>query len=458
MNSIKTKLMGSYLLVTVLTVTFLISFLLVYIQTSYMDNVRKILLERAESYSNFYNEYMSNEPLINSVERMQKTLPEEDVQIQFYDKDGYILSDSLNVISTKETKLSYDVEKALTGKIQICEYKNEKEELLALSYPLKNDNTVVGVIRLITSMEVYHQSIKKVIIDFIATGTGITLIVAIISYLLSVSITNPIENLTKEAAQMAGGKLKASIQINSKDEIGKLADTLNFMAEEINKREKLKNEFIASVSHDIRTPLTSIRGWVETLNADDNNLNAEFKEGLSIIENESIRLSNMVEDLLDFSKFSIGKIKLNITSIDLTSFLTNIVKYVEPRAVRQNITLKTDFPESSTIIEADEKRIKQVLFNLLDNSMKNTPMKGEIVIGYQVNDLVLDLFIKDSGYGIPKEELAQVTQKFYVGSNKNAGSGLGLSIVEEIVKLHQWKLEIESTQGIGTKVTMKVIL
>lgn len=456
MNSLKTKMMGSYLLVTVLTVAFLLSYLLLYIQSSYMDNIKKILNERAESYSNFYHEYLSDESIINNTKRMQETFPVSDVQMQIYDKNGILLSDSLNMIPSHQLKLIPDVKKALSGVVEMKEYPNEN--LLALAYPLKRGTTVVGVIRLVTSLEAYHQTIRTISFDFIATGIGIILIVGIISYLLSINITKPIQSLTAAAGEMASGKYSSKVPIKSKDEIGKLADTLNFMAEEIEKREQLKNEFIASVSHDIRTPLTSIRGWVETLNSDDQCLNEEYKEGLSIIENESIRLSAMVEDLLDFSKFSIGKITMDLVDIDLTLLLTSVIKHIEPRALRQSIILHKAFPKISCVIKADEKRLKQILFNLLDNSLKNTPQNGTIIMGYQIAEQTLDMYVEDSGCGILQEDLSKVTQKFFVGKNNNAGSGLGLSIVEEIVKLHQWKLTISSTFDVGTKVVIQIPL
>ena len=241
MNSIKTKMMGSYLLVTVLTVTFLISFQLIYIRSSYMDNIKKVLLERAESYSSFYNEYLSNDTLVNNVGRIQKTLLEDDVQIQIYDKSGIILSDSLSMLPLGESKLSPDISRGLAGASQFRKYIHNKEELLALSFPLKRNHSVVGVIRFVTSLEAYNHTIWRITFDFIATGIGIVLIVAIISYLLSANITRPIQSLTKAAQEMAGGKYYSDLHIDSRDEIGKLANTLNFMAGEIDKREKLKD-------------------------------------------------------------------------------------------------------------------------------------------------------------------------------------------------------------------------
>lgn len=458
MNSIKMKMMGSYLLVTVLTVAFLLSFLLLYIQSSYMDNIKKIMLERADSYSSFYSAYLSDSSLVSISESMQKTFSQDDVQVQIYDKNGLILCDSLNMVPSRKDGVSQDVRKAMAGGIMFHEFKKGNETLLALSNPLKRGNSVVGVIRLITSLEAYHKTVDKITLDFIATGTGIVLIVAIISYLLSINITKPIESLTAAANEMAGGKYSSKVHIRTKDEIGKLADTLNFMSDEIEKREKMKNEFIASVSHDIRTPLTSIRGWIETLNSDDPCPEEDQREGLSIIENESIRLSAMVEDLLDFSKLSIGKIALELTDIDLSKLLSYVKKQMEPRALRQSINLELTLPGETFHVKGDEKRLKQIMFNLLDNSLKNTPHNGRIQFGYQVLDQKVELYVEDTGCGIPGEELPNVTKKFYVGNNKNAGSGLGLSIVDEIVQLHGWRLQIQSKQNAGTKVSIEIML
>ena len=195
---------------------------------------------------------------------------------------------------------------------------------------------------------------------------------------------------------------------------------------------------------------------METLISGDTELDEESREGLGIIKNESIRLSAMVEDLLDFSKFSTGNIKLDMVDIDLNSLLSDIQKIVEPRTIRQNITLSTDYPEQNCMIKADEKRLKQILFNLLDNSLKNTPGGGNITIGFRNITDSVELYVEDTGCGIPEDELKEITGKFYVGKNQSTGSGLGLAIVEEIVQLHQWKLDISSVLGSGTLVAIKI--
>lgn len=221
------------------------------------------------------------------------------------------------------------------------------------------------------------------------------------------------------------------------------------MAEEVEKHEQLKNEFIASVSHELRTPLTSVKGWAVTLHsmAEDE----IFQEGLEIISNESDRLTHLVEDLLDFSSLSAGKVVYNMEKINLQQVLRQVVSQLRPRAERQHVFFQEKY-EAGAMITGDADRLKQVIINVVDNALKFTPADGTIAINFSVIDKHAVVVIRDTGSGISAEELALVKGKFYKGKGKGAGSGLGLAICQEIVEAHQGKFDITSVVGEGTTV------
>lgn len=253
---------------------------------------------------------------------------------------------------------------------------------------------------------------------------------------------------------MALGNFNIRIEKKYDDEIGKLSDTLNYMAEEVLKQEKLKDEFIASISHELRTPLTSINGWAITLERDEIQDKDKINYGLKIIKNESLRLKSLVDDLLDFSKLSAGNINLRKEYIDINELINYIINQMMPRAEREEKVLNSKLTETMDLIYVDSNRIKQVIINILDNALKFTPANGKILISTNIFDKFLKISIEDTGSGISQELMDKVKQKFFKGNTKASGSGIGLAICDEIIKLHNGEFIIDSIENQGTNVTI----
>ena len=294
------------------------------------------------------------------------------------------------------------------------------------------------MLRFVTSLVEVDKVILRISIILVIIGVGVVLIAGMASIFLSNTIVKPIEEVTNMARRIASGRFNERITKKRDDEIGELSDTLNFMADEIIKNDKLKNEFIGSVSHELRTPLTSIRGWAMTIRTGDLEDKSEILDGLEIIEKESERLTNLVEELLDFSKFVSGKIALKKDYVDIKNTIGYIQKQMAPRALRQNINFKIELEEDLPIILLDENRVKQVLINVIDNAFKFTSEQGSIEIKVTTESDNLLINVKDSGVGIPKEDLPRVTEKFFKGNSSKSSNGIGLSICKEIVDLHRW--------------------
>ena len=240
-------------------------------------------------------------------------------------------------------------------------------------------------------------------------------------------------------------------------EIAQLSKTLNYMGCEVEKREKLKNEFISSISHELRTPLTSIKGWAVTLKYDCSDMET-VALGLDIIEKESDRLTDMVEELLDFSKLINGVITLNVKENDVKSFIEYIANYMRPRADREKKRFIINIDKNVGKVYFDENRIKQVLSNIIDNAFKFTGEHGEIILSVKRENGNLVFIVKDNGSGISIKDLPRVKDKFYKGKNSKSRNGIGLSICDEIVNLHNGSLEIESKENEGTEVVIKIPL
>jgi len=326
---------------------------------------------------------------------------------------------------------------------------------MAISYPLKSGEDIVGVLRFITSLREINQDINSTAILFVGFGVVVILISAFVSVLLAETIVDPLKSVTEAAEKMAKGDFKTRSIKKYDDEIGKLSDTLNYMAEEIIKKDELKNDFISSVSHELRTPLTSIKGWAITLkhSYDDEEI---LTDGLDIIEKESDRLSNMVEELLDFSKFVSGKTTLVKENININNIVDHIRKQLTPRAIRDNIDFKVFVEDDMPITYSDGNRLKQVFINILDNAFKFTPTGGSITLtaNYEDNNFIFN--IKDTGYGIAEEDLPKIKEKFYKGKTGESQSGIGLSICDEIIRLMNGTFEIISERNIGTEIIISI--
>jgi signal transduction histidine kinase len=280
-------------------------------------------------------------------------------------------------------------------------------------------------------------------------------VVVFMSVLLSLfmanSIVNPLKEITRVAEKMAAGNFNIKCSRRYDEEIGKLADTMNYMAQEIIKKDQLKNDFISSVSHELRTPLTSIKGWAVTLkegNAEDRELLAD---GLEIIEKESDRLTAMVEELLDFSRFVSGKATVKREQVNIPETMNHIKKQLEPRAARENISLEVFYGPEVCDVVSDENRLKQIFINILDNSFRFTQPGGSIEFRAEQRNGSICFQIRDTGCGIPPDELPKVREKFYKGRNSKSRNGIGLSICDEIIRLMNGTFEIRSEVGKGTE-------
>jgi signal transduction histidine kinase len=277
--------------------------------------------------------------------------------------------------------------------------------------------------------------------------------ISTVSISISQSIIKPINSITDTAKKMAKGNFNVKASKKYDDEVGTLSDTLNYMADEILKSEKLKNDFISSISHELRTPLTSIKGWAFTLKRPGFNDDRKREEALDIIIEESERLTSLVEELLDFSRFQAGRITLNLENVNLGELLNKTISELEPRFERNNIFVQNKIQEVQ-LIKADKNRLKQVFINILDNAVKFSEAGGIITIELFSNEKEIVIAIEDTGCGIPEEDLKKVLQKFYKVQINKPGSGIGLAVCDEIIKLHGGKIEIESKEGAGTKVSI----
>lgn len=432
--------------------------LISFVKRYYYQNVEDVLTNQIRMSSEFYSRYFSNTSLEDNIlDNVDAFWKQTTAQVQIIDPTGKILMDSIGRMP-KERLKSVDFQKALKDQkgVWVGNVEYDVSNVMAITYPLKVDHKIVGFLRFITSLREVNNGIRRISFIFLGIGIIVIFISGMVSVFLADSIVGPIKEVTGTAEKMALGNFKVRSQKRFDDEIGKLSDTLNYMADEILKKDQLKNEFISSVSHELRTPLTSIKGWAIILNDNQIKDKEAIREGLKIIEKESERLNTMVEELLDFSKFISQKITLNKEEIKLASLVDYIEHYITPRALRENIEFIVEYEKDSSLFYADKNRIKQVLINVLDNAFKFTPKDGSVIFSIQKNKEDIVIVIRDNGCGISSEDLPKVKEKFYKGKNSKSQNGIGLSICDEIIKMHGGVLKIKSALDKGTTVFIKI--
>lgn len=455
MKSIKTKISSSNIIVIVITVLIVQIMIYIAVKGYYYSNLKDTIYGQIKISSEFYNTYLSSNTVKENIFNDNDTFwSNTDCRVQIIDLEGNVIMDSLGYIS-KEKILTKEVKSAFGGNTQgeatTYQNANNNEKIISVAYPLSFDGDVDGVLRFSASTEGIDKSIREISFIIILLGVLVIFISSTISLFISNSIMKPLKLVCVGAEKMAKGNFNESIPNYSKDEIGSLADTLNYMSEEILKNERLKNEFISSVSHELRTPLTSIKGWAIVLESSELEDKEEVREGLKIIESEVERLTYLVEELLDFSKLISGKITLRKEILNIREFTQDILRQLEPKLLSRGIDVEFKSEEIKPI-EVDKNRMKQVLINVLDNAIKFSPNDSKIVISIMEDNKYLTISIKDHGYGISKEDLPHVKEKFYKGRNINASNGIGLSICDEIITQHEGILKIKSGLQKGTEV------
>lgn len=331
---------------------------------------------------------------------------------------------------------------------------SQGEKILAKTFMVLNsDGSPAGAVRLIVSLQdLDRQHIAYTLLITVLCLIALAL-VAVSGLFFVRSIVRPVGRINEAAKLIAKGDFNARVESgDSNDEISELCDTVNYMSEEIARADRVKNDFISTVSHELRTPLTAIKGWAETIrDIGDEEMTAK---GIDIIINESDRLYNIVEDLLDFSKMQSGRMVKRAEPVDLVLELDSAIEVFRDRAKREGITLVYSIPDITAPMSADRNLIKQVFANVLDNALKYTQSGGRVAIFAEKANGNLIVSIADTGCGISKEDLPHITEKFYKANVSVRGSGIGLAVVDEIIKLHDGKLDIASTVGKGTVVTI----
>ena len=332
----------------------------------------------------------------------------------------------------------------------MMQYQPGSEDFLTIEIPQKEMSSLLAHF----SQEVYDAKVV-----FGRKGWCITAVVTILSaaiaYFVSGRALKPLQQLAQQAQRVDQDSI-ATVRLDEDtvQEFGQLSRSVNRMLDGLAQSFELQRQFAGNAAHELRTPLTSIRGWVETLRTLDDPSDENYRKGLEIINNETARLYNMVEELLDFSRLQNGRLKMTCRPLDLVAELTDAVLFCEARIQREGLVLVYNEPEEMIPVYADPDRLRQVFINILDNAIKYSAPGGRITVKLWAGEYKAFIELIDQGRGIPPEDLENVKTKFYKGSNSVRGSGIGLALVDSIMTALDGTMDIKSTLGRGTVVTL----
>lgn len=430
--------------------------------TYYYSSVESDMRYRARTTTEFFADYLNqsyNEYYQSCITYAQNFDDKNDLELQFINAQGAIVASSFGSWAGRSPTTS-DIAKSMNNR-SIEKYVGVNpgtgERILAVSSPMIYRNgEVIGVLRYVTSTALIDRQIA-----YIAGVSLFALLVIIGVVLLSSNyyihtILLPLGEIIDKANKITNGSYGIQIQTEYDDEIGVLANTINEMSLKINENEKMQTEFISSLSHELRTPLTAITGWSETLLSGDD-LGPDTRRGMRIIHREAGRLTDMVLELLDFTRIQDGRMTLNIEQADIRSEFEDTIYMYGAQLAQDGIQIKYAYSDDEIPeISCDPKRLRQVFLNILDNAAKHGSEGKEIDADISYVDDSVVVTIRDYGPGIPEDELPLVKNKFYKGSSKARGSGIGLAVCDEIVSMHGGTLTLENAEGGGTLVTLSI--
>lgn len=328
------------------------------------------------------------------------------------------------------------------------------EKVIAISIVTPDTAGDFSVIRVVSSTARVDRHIASlIIIAALVCGAILSLMMFSGMYFVK-SIVIPVRQVGATARRYARGDFSVRIPVKSDDEIGELCDIVNKMADELSQSEAMRNEFISGVSHELRTPLTAIKGWAETIGSMPDDSETIVK-GMRVITSETERLSQMVEELLDFSRMQNGKFTLNKGNVDILAELGDAVLIYAEKAKKEGIELVYAEPEDLPAVYGDRNRLRQVFINVIDNAIKYSEKGGLVTVqAILADENKIEIEVSDTGCGISPEDLPKIKTKFFRANHNKRGSGIGLAVADEIITMHSGTLEVFSEQGMGTTVVI----
>lgn len=419
----------------------------------YYNQVRTETSQLASQYATT----IARSPTPMAVSMIEMMAGFSQVKMYIVDDRGVIIANANVPYVTKGSVIPQEEVIALSqGKSIDKEFTDplRKDRYLVSGTSIRDNHGFYGGVYVVSSVEGINQSLEKVRGMLVISGIGAFFLALGFTYVLSKKLSSPLIQMEQATRKIAKGDLGIRVKAESKDEIGSLAQAINDLAFDLQKYRDSRREFFANISHELRTPMTYLKGYANVLKEKLYQTEEEKDQYLDIIYQESIRLTAMIEDLFELSKMEEGKIQLTLEWIDLSEIIESAVQKTRLQASEKGLVIQSRIQDDLPLVHGDRHRMAQIFINLLDNAIRYTS-HGTISVKVWRNFDRIKIYVEDTGIGIPEEELPYIFDRFYrvekSRSREFGGTGLGLAIVKNLVELQGGTIQVSSEKGKGTR-------
>ncbi|MCD8216051.1 MAG: HAMP domain-containing histidine kinase [Clostridiales bacterium] len=366
------------------------------------------------------------------------------------DKDSVVIADT-NRSETDKILIIPEVLDALQGSATV-NLREDTGKIYTSAGIDDQDGQILGAILLVYGSNEIYEMLASLSHDWLFLTIFISIIIAVIVYITSSRIIKPLSRLVDSIGKIADGDLRERVDVKNKNEIGVLGNAINIMAEKLESEDSSRSEFVSNVSHELKTPLSSIKVLSESILLQDTAPEEMYKEFLQDINSEIDRMTNIINDLLSLVKLDNRESGLNLKETNLRKMLIGIMKTLYPLAKVKDIELTLE-ADKDIVIEADETKLSLAISNLIDNAIKYTPAEGVVKVTLENDHQNAFISVMDTGIGISEEEQPKIFNRFYrtdkTRDRETGGTGLGLAITHSTVLLHSGSIKVLSKEGSG---------
>lgn len=458
-RTLYSKFIMAYILLGVLGTVLIATLGSSLIQNHILEDTGAALYKEAISLASYQanTDYSDSEDVEAAYNQLKTLSAFQDSRILILNPSGQPLIDTSKAYSSEAQKAIKNFDPAIMGSdsyITGTFHGYFKEDMVSTLVPITKNLSTKGYVSIHLPMTVIIDQKESVLGPVYIVFTILLLCSLLILALFSHSVYQPLKKITAGANEYAAGNLDYNIPVTTNDEMGYLADTLNYMSGELSKSGEYQHKFVANVSHDFRSPLTSIKGYVQAMT--DGTIPPELHgKYLSIILFETERLTDLTKDLLTLNEFDTKELLLHKTEFDIQEMIKNTAASFEGACTNKRISIELLLLPDVQLVYADRRKIQQVLYNLMDNAIKFSENESTVTVEVTGRSEKVFISVKDSGLGIPRKELNKIWERFYKsdlsrGKDKK-GTGLGLAIVKEAIQAHDEHINVISTEGVGTE-------
>lgn len=461
-KSLFSKLMSTYFIIMIISYVLISIFLSIWFYDYYYDEKKESILSEGSHVSNLVTEY-ANRTINKTDMSTQLSVVERLLQSQIVVYDNY--GDEIKRLNVEENndiykKIDANVTKEELQKVMNGEKVSTERSLKGF---MQYNYIKVGIPVKISDTVTYSVFINSSVVEMKSTLGTIYFVIWSIAILASIAsafvlyyfseriLIKPLGKINDTAKQISTGEFDNRVDIASKDEIGELAISFNYMADSLQKLEDMRKSFIANVSHELRSPMTSINGFVDGM-LDGTIPKDKWERYLNVVSGESKRLMRIINDLLDLARLESGEFSMNMGSFEINELISESIIKFEDRICQKGVDMKVTLIKSGAMVKGDRDRINQVVTNLLDNAIKFVPDKGTIEVSAIPKDDRVVISVFNTGKPIPKEEINLVWERFHKVDKARklqdgVGVGLGLSIIRQILNQHNQTIWVESSEA-----------